>query len=65
MLPFGLTNAPATFQAVMNNLFDPSKFHADGSLNRRHQLSEFAIVFIADILILSKSAEEPKKRIEI
>lgn len=50
VLPFGLTNAPATFQAVMNNLFNPPKFNADGSLNPRHKLSEFAIVFIDDIL---------------
>ena len=26
MLPVGLTHAPATFQAVMNKLFDPA-FH--------------------------------------
>lgn len=48
--PFGLTNAPATLQAVMNNLFNPPKFNADGSLNPRHKLSEFAIVFIDDTL---------------
>ena len=65
VLPFGLTNAPATFQAVMNNLFNLPKFNADGSLNSRHQLSEFAIVFIDDILIFSKSVEEHKKHIEI
>ena len=65
VLPFGLTNAPATFQAVMNNLFNPPKFNADGSLNPRHQLSEFAIVFIDDILIFSKSADEHKRHVEI
>ena len=31
VLPFGLTND--TFQSVMNNLFNPPKFCADGSLN--------------------------------
>ena len=65
VLPFGLTNAPATFQAVMNNLFNPPKFNADGSLNPRHRLSEFAIVFIDDILIFSKSADEHRRHVEI
>jgi len=65
VLPFDLTNAPATFQAVMNKLFNPPKFNAGGSLNPRHQLAEFAIVFIDDILIFSKTADEHKKHIEI
>ena len=64
VLPFGLTNAPATFQSVMNNLFNPPKFNADGSLNSRYGLSDFAIVFIDDILVFSKSADEHKKHIE-
>ena len=64
-VPFGLTNAPATFQAVMNDLFNPPKFNADGSLNPRHQLSEFAIVFIDDVLIFSKSSDEHKRHVEI
>jgi len=64
VLPFGLTNAPATFQAVMNNLFNPPKFNADGSLNPRHELSDFAIVFIDDILIFSKIADDHKRHIE-
>ena len=65
VLPFGLTNAPATFQAVMNNLFNPPKYNGDGSLNPRYKLSKFAVVFIDDILIFSKSAEEHKQHIEI
>ena len=31
--PFGMTNAPATFQAVMHNLFNPPKFDADDSMD--------------------------------
>ena len=65
VLPFGLTIAPATFQAVMNNLFNPPKYKGDGSLNPRYKLSMFAVVFIDDILIFSKSAEEHKQHIEI
>ena len=53
-------SAPATFQAVMNNLFNPPiSFQADSSLNPRHQLSNFAIVFIAFC------ADEHKRHIEI
>ena len=65
VLPFGLTNAPATFQGVMNNLFNPPKFNADGSLNPQHELSKFAIVFIDDTLIFSTTADEHKRHIEM
>ena len=65
VLSFGMTNAPATFQAVMNNLFSPQNFNADGSLNPRHELSDFAIVFIDDILVFNKTADEHKRHIEI
>ena len=64
VLPFGLTNAPGTFQSVMNNLFSPPKFCADGSLNPKHKLSEFALVFIDDILVFSKSAAEHKQHLD-
>ena len=49
----------------MNNLFNPPKFNADGSLNPRHKLSDFAIVFIDDILVLRKSAADHKKHLEL
>jgi len=65
VLPFGLTNAPATFQAVMNKLFSQNKYNADGAENPMHILSEFVLVFINDILIFSKTAEEHKKHIDI
>lgn len=55
VLPFGLTNAPATFQAVMNRLFNQPKFNADGTENPMHILSEFVLVFIDDILIFRKN----------
>ncbi|KAL0040176.1 hypothetical protein WJX79_009953 [Trebouxia sp. C0005] len=64
VLPFGLTNAPATFQAVMNHLFSPPKFNADGILNPRHKLSNFAVVFIDDIVAFSKTADEHKRHLE-
>ena len=37
----------------MNNLIKPTKFHADGSLNPRHELSKPAIVVIDDSQIYS------------
>lgn len=50
VLPFGLTNAPATFMRLMNDIF-------------RSALDETVIVYLDDILIFSKSLEEHKKHV--
>ena len=51
VLCFGLTNAPATFQQVMNNMF--------GS-----RIGESVLVYLDDILVFSRTAEEHLKHLE-
>ena len=44
-MPFGLTNTPAVFQALVNDVL-------------RDMLDRFVFVYLGDILIFSKSREE-------
>ena len=48
VIPFGLTNVPATFQATINHAI-------------RHYLDKFIVYYLDNILIYSKILEEYKE----
>ena len=51
VLPFGLTNAPATFMNMMQNIF-------------KDELDNYVIVFLDDILIYSKNKNDHIKHVD-
>ena len=52
VMPFGLTNAPAEFMDLMNRVF-------------RSYADQFVVVFIDDILVYSKDAQEHEQHLKI
>ena len=51
-MPFGVTNAPATFQRLINSLF-------------KEELDDFILVYPDDILIFSQTLQEHIRHIRI
>ena len=51
-MPFGLTNASAAFMDLMNRVFHP-------------YLDQFVVIFIDDILVYSKDAQEHEQHLRI
>ena len=51
-MPFGLCNAPATFQRLMNKFFAV-------------EINQFILVYLDDILVFSKSVEENWEHLKI
>ena len=52
VMPFGLANAPATFQTVINNIL-------------KEYLDDFIMAYLDDILIYSETVEEHQRHVEI
>ncbi|KAJ9507191.1 hypothetical protein QJQ45_004801 [Haematococcus lacustris] len=52
VLPFGLCNAPATFQQLMTDVFKP-------------HLDDFVLVYLDDILVFSKSAADHERHLHL
>ena len=52
VMPFGLTNAPAVFMDLMNRVFRP-------------YVGQFVVVFIDDILVYSKDAQDHEQHLKI